>query len=180
MESSYYERFVGTTPEQIFKYFSINDNLKNSLAESYLWLSHPTDFNDPFDCYENLISYNVTGRAIEGVVKNRVPGNRHERRKQVRHYKKRSKSFKKALESTLPDIIRQQGICCFSRTHESILMWSHYADKHRGLCIGFNPRKSMTTFPLLDVKYETNFKSHDYFSDKSDALLNMLITKSED
>jgi hypothetical protein len=26
-------------------------------------------------------------------------------------------------------------VCCFSETYASILMWSHYADEHRGFCI---------------------------------------------
>jgi hypothetical protein len=180
METRCYEKYVGTIPEQVFKYFAVNDHLKKSLIENYLWLSKPTDFNDPFDCNENLVSYNVTDKAIESIVKTRVIGSRQERRKQIRHYKSQPESFKKALKSSLPDVIQEQGICCFSQTHKNILMWSHYADKHSGLCIGFDPLKSMETFPLLHVKYEQDFKPIDYFSDKSDALLNMLITKSKD
>ncbi|NHI00822.1 DUF2971 domain-containing protein [Oceanimonas sp. MB9] len=29
-------------------------------------------------------------------------------------------------------------ICCFSENPKSILMWSHYADYHKGFCIGYN------------------------------------------
>jgi hypothetical protein len=29
-------------------------------------------------------------------------------------------------------------VCCFSETHESILMWSHYAKDHRGFCIEYD------------------------------------------
>jgi hypothetical protein len=180
METEYYNKYIGTTPEQVFKYFSINSNLKKTLKENYFWLSKPTDFNDPFDCNENLVLYNLTEKNIEGLVKTKVTGRRQERRKKIRSYKKQSEVFKKALRSTLPDVIRNQGICCFSKTHKNILMWSHYADKHKGICIGFNPRKSMETFPLLHVNYEHDFKPIEYFSDKSDALLNVLITKSAD
>ncbi len=180
MDTSYYETFIGTTPEQVFKYFSIDDNLKKTLTEKYLWLSKPTDFNDPFDCNDNLVSFNVTGKAIENIVKTRVAGSREERRKEIKHHKNQPQAFKKALKATIRDVIQQQGICCFSQTYKNILMWSHYADKHKGLCIGFNPRKSMETFPILHVKYEQDFKPIDYFSDKADALLNVMITKSVD
>jgi hypothetical protein len=30
------------------------------------------------------------------------------------------------------------GVLCFSRTWENPLLWSHYADKHRGVCLGLD------------------------------------------
>lgn len=30
-----------------------------------------------------------------------------------------------------------RGVCCFSSTHSNPLLWSHYGDQHRGLCIGY-------------------------------------------
>lgn len=32
-------------------------------------------------------------------------------------------------------------ICCFSENPKSILMWSHYADYHKGFCIGYDFRE---------------------------------------
>lgn len=31
-----------------------------------------------------------------------------------------------------------RGICCFSTTYSNPLLWSHYADQHNGICIGYN------------------------------------------
>jgi hypothetical protein len=31
-----------------------------------------------------------------------------------------------------------RGICCFSSTYANPLLWSHYADQHNGLCVGYN------------------------------------------
>lgn len=31
----------------------------------------------------------------------------------------------------------EKGVCCFSSTYLSPLLWSHYADQHKGLCIGY-------------------------------------------
>lgn len=40
-------------------------------------------------------------------------------------------------------------ISCFSKRYDSILMWSHYGDMHKGICIEFDrPEKD-----FLDVKY---------------------------
>ncbi|WP_338619679.1 DUF2971 domain-containing protein [Paludibacterium sp. THUN1379] len=31
----------------------------------------------------------------------------------------------------------EQGVCCFSTSYSSPLLWSHYGDQHKGLCIGY-------------------------------------------
>jgi len=31
----------------------------------------------------------------------------------------------------------ERGICCFSKSYSSPVLWSHYGDQHRGLCIGY-------------------------------------------
>lgn len=34
-------------------------------------------------------------------------------------------------------VIDKVRITCFSKTKDSILLWSHYADSHKGICIGY-------------------------------------------
>lgn len=31
----------------------------------------------------------------------------------------------------------ETGVCCFSTTYANPLLWSHYGDQHKGLCIGY-------------------------------------------
>lgn len=31
----------------------------------------------------------------------------------------------------------ERGVCCFSKMYANPLLWSHYGDQHRGLCIGY-------------------------------------------
>lgn len=69
----------------------------------------------------------------------------------------------------------ERGICCFSTTYSSPLLWSHYGDQHRGICIGYGlnrrPKpemhgvvyggsRSVRTSVLIDalVKEEPNAK----------------------
>jgi Protein of unknown function (DUF2971) len=35
-------------------------------------------------------------------------------------------------------LIEHAGVCCLSRVNDSIPMWSYYADKHSGFCVGFD------------------------------------------
>jgi hypothetical protein len=42
------------------------------------------------------------------------------------------------LGNTKRDIVERHGVLCFSRSWNNILMWSHYGDRHRGICLGFD------------------------------------------
>ena len=43
----------------------------------------------------------------------------------------------------------QRGLICFTRNWRSPLLWSHYAEKHKGVCLGFNVRRTW----LYKVEY---------------------------
>ena len=48
------------------------------------------------------------------------------------------------------------GITCFSETPYNMLMWSHYANKHSGICVEYDFSKLFSTVPnslLLPVEY---------------------------
>ncbi|MGR5287112.1 DUF2971 domain-containing protein [Vibrio maritimus] len=72
----------------------------------------------------------------------------------------------KAQDDFVTERLKHMGIYSLSRNHDNILMWSHYADSHRGLCIGFAPNLthhlSNYDYPiyLRDVLYE---EKHPYF-----------------
>lgn len=38
---------------------------------------------------------------------------------------------------------QDRGIVCFSRTWRNPVQWSHYADRHRGMCLGFEVHASL-------------------------------------
>lgn len=45
---------------------------------------------------------------------------------------------RKALRSTKAQISSMFGLLCFSRNWHNPVQWSHYAERHRGLCLGFD------------------------------------------
>jgi hypothetical protein len=46
--------------------------------------------------------------------------------------------LRQALRQTKADFARLYGLLCFSLTWHNPLLWSHYADRHRGLALGFD------------------------------------------
>ena len=44
----------------------------------------------------------------------------------------------KAILEMRDELTRNRGLLCFSRAWTNPLLWAHYADKHRGICLGFD------------------------------------------
>ena len=70
-------------------------------------------------------------------------------------------------------------LSCFSEKYNEVLMWSHYANKHQGICIGFNfPIKYEEKFMLCHVKYLDKILPIDGKADLLRVILYWLTTKS--
>ncbi|WP_111709854.1 DUF2971 domain-containing protein [Lutibacter citreus] len=170
----------------IYKYLSVKDALRVVMNKT-LKFSQPFDFNDPFDCYEKLLKFDVTEEFIkEHLEKGILQLDENERKlsssELISHLKKNTYTFenndvKKVFENSK----KQLWISCFSKTYKEILMWSHYGNNHKGVCIGFNYKGLSETFDFIPskVKYKKKFKKVDYCNDYQKALNYLINTKSK-
>ena len=46
--------------------------------------------------------------------------------------------IRKTFEQTAEDVDKVSGMLCFSADWINPVMWAHYSDKHKGLCLGFD------------------------------------------
>ncbi|HTK18219.1 MAG TPA: DUF2971 domain-containing protein [Mucilaginibacter sp.] len=177
----YYKQFIPKTgiPTRIYKYNSINDNLLNSLKDGYLWFSKPLDFNDPFDCWTALIDFSEPEDYLKKLAKDRfahLP--RNERRNNERKLMKQSHRATGVYRLLIDKTAAMMGVCCFTTKNDHILMWSHYAEKHQGICLEFDPLVQLDYFLTAEVHYTDQFQPLNYFKSDEDALIIMAITKS--
>ena len=49
-----------------------------------------------------------------------------------------------ALEKTEIEIVEIYSVQCYSRSWNNVLMWSHYGDRHKGICLGFDIPDDLT------------------------------------
>lgn len=49
----------------------------------------------------------------------------------------RDKTLRAAAQKTRDQIAATRGVLCFSKDWSNPVLWSHYADKHRGIALGF-------------------------------------------
>jgi hypothetical protein len=46
-------------------------------------------------------------------------------------------TLRRAFHKMKDELSNKRGILCFSKSWHNPVLWSHYADKHKGLCLGF-------------------------------------------
>jgi hypothetical protein len=66
-------------------------------------------------------------------------------------------AVEKALEAVITRFRGKTGLLCFSRNWDNLLLWSHYAASHTGLCLGFDiPDGPPGDEYDIDVHYQPN------------------------
>ncbi|MGH6697030.1 DUF2971 domain-containing protein [Sphingopyxis sp.] len=48
------------------------------------------------------------------------------------------KNFRRSVQARLRHVNDTTGLICFSKSWKNPVQWSHYADRHHGLCLGFD------------------------------------------
>lgn len=138
----------------LYKYRNWKDEYhKNLLIKNELFLSPPSLLNDPFDTriYENYIEKLKTKEQKENYINESLKKNSKYFIENKIPIEEGRKILEKRVEDSLYFQVRSEvlynqiydkstGIACLSENWDSILMWSHYADNHRGYCIGFDEK----------------------------------------
>lgn len=141
-------------PKIIYKYRNWDDaNHKNILLKNHVYLASPKDFNDPFDFRiaknyhlldtpekkENFANASIekyrdilliSGRNIEDekrILKDKL--------QDIDQYQKENEEFR------FREMDKHYGVLSLSGRWDSILMWSHYSNFHRGFNIGYDEEK---------------------------------------
>jgi len=86
-----------------------------------------------------------------------------------------------AVTMSVAQVKEDTGLLCFSRNWDNLLLWSHYAAKHTGLCLGFDiPDHSSGASVYMDVLYQPNLlKIRDAKDLNLDFAYRSLCTKHE-
>ncbi len=175
----------------IFKYIDIEGG-EEMLKNSTLLFNNSRNFNDPFDCYTELIDFSgITNEYLSKTHKNKYPYvKRQQRREYLRSLtiKEKEEISEHLKNQALNNKILNYGISCFSKKEDNILMWSHYSKNHEGLCVGFNLEKLFKYIkslnysinaPIFQINYVDEFNATNFFSNQKDALFNLFSTKSK-
>jgi len=165
-----------TIPNKLYKYRPWDDFTKEIILENKLYFSCADDFNDPFDCSVNLKMDGTKKQWSNEVIKTKAQtlgrNLSHKERKIICNafdLKQMSHVKKEMVEELTKRLKKTMGICCFSSCKDNILMWSHYADNHKGVCLIFS---SKDMHAARKVNYEINYPNVSYFNDDEEKKVN--------
>lgn len=147
-------------PLKLYKYQSLTASsytLEN-LQNRHIWFSKPEYLNDPFDCAIPFLLKNIENEkdwedGYKGLLsrfqkdfsaEKATRATKLAREKFITNGKVNQLFRDHLTEVTNKNIeenrnsIREFGVACFSEDFDNILIWSHYADGHKGVCLEFD------------------------------------------
>lgn len=90
-------------------------------------------------------------------------------------FNKTQRWFDDIVHRAIEDAKKHTLIACFSKRKDSLLMWSHYADSHKGVCFEFDYESTY----FYDVKYEEQIPSFDVMAGLKTAIASSILKRSQ-
>ncbi|MFQ2265640.1 DUF2971 domain-containing protein [Aeromonas hydrophila] len=164
----------------VFKYMSFlgMDYFDNPTAR----ISLIEELNDPFECCLSDTIEHLINKFVEGVNSPRL--------KEIDIYDT-GEITREEVSRFIFGAQKGIGVISFSETNRNLLMWAHYANNHRGICIELESDWSISKERLIDtqsnnlhcfrrVQYDTkrvDFSEHDFFknSEPHNALSKLFV-----
>ena len=179
---------------RIYKYRSLSgqygrEALEYALTRNALYWQSPAEFNDPFDCIPVLYfgdnaaqRKEFNARAAAQVYNGQPRAVRRQHRREMDIVP--AVQMEERLRVAWGDWLSASAITCFSEVHDHPLMWGHYADSHKGVCLIFDevandqtqwfafpvgyqaarPRVNLTRFNDPEVMMQALFLKSDHWS----------------
>ncbi|MEN7527707.1 MULTISPECIES: DUF2971 domain-containing protein [unclassified Cupriavidus] len=136
-----------TPPASLYKLYALSAavqwaRFERLLSHGEIYLAKPSDFNDPFDCAPSFNPRAVLDRKSVLKLHNnagRKQGHsRQERRGRAFRFMAQSNTEKIETYNTIGRRhVQNVGVFCMTDRRDHPLMWSHYGDKHTGVCVEF-------------------------------------------
>ena len=163
-------------PRYLYKYRSIK-SATEFLKNNSIYFSNYQEFNDPFESackkkydftpveyFEAFRRWGVDPISavlkVEEIISGHVNG--------------------EDLQKQVTDLILNGfAYFCMTKEPDNILMWSHYADSHKGVCLKFDILQDLDTFSLtVPVDYNSEYPEFDTLN--GNPGVNIITRKSPD
>ena len=179
--------------DQLYHYQSFEqpERLARIFTDNTLYFSTPRHFNDPWDCrpcfskvglddpaeYERAVCWFAqSNRAVNAS----LPEAEHLlREREVRTNRKLLEWMIDELSAAMADAMQSRyRVYCLSTHPDSVLMWAHYANSCRGVCLEFAARNELIS-GAMRVEYFPNYPHFDVAATSDDAELLAFLAKSD-
>lgn len=156
-------------PQSFFKYRKLNDRTLDIIRENYIWLAEITTLNDPFECsiqfdndkclreyyssstfktnFKELTGHDLSDKEIKSLIRSDKPFERYIELCKIKNIPfgmtadQQIEKIQKRWNEIVEETNRKLRICSFSLIKDSLLLWSHYSDEHKGICLEYDFRE---------------------------------------
>lgn len=161
------------TVEVLYKYGRLNEHSEATFSTPTIWFASPTSLNDPFECRPWFTFDGERHEIVEALTRvlrrsnPNLPPNEATAQAvgiflEGRH--RNPETWEALRADVLAALENEIGLCCLSANNDSILMWAHYAQDHRGYCLGFEATDSTPFFgEAQEVHYAAEYPVVDFF-----------------
>jgi hypothetical protein len=174
-------------PDYLFKYTPLHDPFDRSerrqaqldalLTSNSLWFAAPATFNDPMDCQPRYTFDGGTPEEREEfrrntlkllVVFNHPDAQSSQRLEFFKQYNEKypafNQEFYEVSHAILTNTLKNRvGVLCLSECERDPVMFYHYADRHKGMCLMF---RADAFFKRAEpVQYGADYPVVDFFDD---------------
>lgn len=152
---------VTDTPAIVYRYRPGVEHDIASIRDRKIFFSSPSAFSDPFDCAITPDIIDPTDDDVASAMEDlrKRPGQPssviaeyeslpwEELRRKVRD------GMATAVRELTRQIAERNGVACFTTKNDNLLMWAHYADAHRGICLAYRAKYEPFVGKLHYVNY---------------------------
>jgi hypothetical protein len=181
-------------PEILYKYRSIDDknHTLNIIEHGKIYFPSIFQLNDPFDgsvpyMYdETELTYENIFRKMHDIAVAKYPEYNEQQihdyvSENMKHQTYDEKHVEKLNKKMKEEIEKEFGIYSLTTKRDNFLMWSHYADSHKGICVGFDTKilSNHANSIFAPITYQENLPQHSILdNDELKFMQQLLATKS--
>lgn len=177
---------VSMLPDTLFKYRPLSENTLNCLENDSVWISPADKQNDPFESslsfsdkeyamtiftnpnfksdFKIIYNQDISNKEVQEIINNTEPKKKFieicKLKNINRKYDDEFDFGKIIADSKIKELRKKIMLSSFSERNDSILMWSHYSDNHKGICIEYDFKEDEDIVDAI----EPTFYSENLFS----------------
>lgn len=167
-------------PRYIYKYMSLESFIE-LITQHTLYFAIPTTYNDPFDTKMDIICEGSLDEVKSYWAKQKNSDGQEYNNGQINKIMELSDSqFRKLTSEAFAGLISEFRVCCFSQLFDNILMWSHYSDMHKGVCVKFDRTKDALFSDATPIFYKEQVPKYNLIDGTLNDIRRGIYTKSKD
>jgi hypothetical protein len=169
----------------------VPEYIDQTLRTNRIHFSNPSKFNDPWDCkpfYDTSDCYDSVGRMrlldwVVYICKTRTDRSDSE----IQQLRTDLDNNPDKLEKTINEISEKNGVgidqlnrvYCLGVDPKNILMWSHYAESHSGICYEFNVTNFNYIGAALKCDYLADYPKLEIHNNSDGHQLKPILSKAD-